>query len=166
MAGERFIDHGRYAFHLRRFLDLFPRERLLLLVYEDIAHDPQKQLERLSRHLGHLGRVEPPLAERVKDKSTAIVPPSLRRALTPLRPLLDPFRDNPVLCRLRNALAREMKYPPLTPDLASRLRDHFADDVAAVEDLLGRRLPEWSPRAEGGSGHRPRAAVSQAMLRG
>lgn len=142
-AGGRFVDHGRYAHHLRRFLDLFPRDQLLLLFYEDIARDPATQLERLARHVRHEGRLEPPVIEKVKDSGAAVVPLPLRRMLRPLRPLLDPFRDTTGMRNLRGLLARPVSYPPLTPDLEARLRDHYADDIAALATLTGRDLTAW-----------------------
>lgn len=165
-AGGRFVDHGRYAFHLRRLYDLFPPEQILLLVYEDIGRDPKAQLERLARHVRHEGRLAPPLAERVKDREAAVVPLPLRRALKPLRPLLDPFRDSAALRRIRDVLARKVNYPPLTPALAARLRDHYADDIAEVESLLGRNLPEWSHGAPASHPLPPRRCSPQQAVQG
>lgn len=166
-SASRFISHGRYASHLRRFLDLYPRDQILLLIYEDIARDPLGQLRRLSQHVGYDGVLTPPVAEKVKDSAAAVVPLPLRRALKPLRPLLDPFREAPTLRRIRDALARKVEYPPLPADLAARLRDHYAADIAEVEALLGRSLPEWSPGtgAETASG-RPRAVLKPGTAHG
>lgn len=165
-AGTRFVDHGRYAFHLRRFLDLFPRDQILLLVYEDVGRDPQGQLEQLSRHVRHDGLLAPPLAEKVKDREAATVPLPLRRALKPLRPLLDPFRDSLALRRIRDALARRQDYPSLPADLAARLRDYYTADIAAVEHLLGRSLPEWSEGIRTDPLPRPRAGPAQCTVTG
>jgi hypothetical protein len=43
---------GRYAVQLRRVLDHFPREQLLVLQYERCVADPHAELRRTYRHLG------------------------------------------------------------------------------------------------------------------
>ena len=142
-ADRRFIGDGCYARHLRRFVDLFPREQLLVLFYEDIRTAPELQLEMVARHIGFDGDLAAPLADRVKDRRTAVVPRPLRQALRPVRPLLDPVRDSAVMRSLRGAVARPVRYPPLPRPLAAKLRDHYASDIAALEEIAGRRLEAW-----------------------
>lgn len=142
-AGERFINDGCYAHHLRRFLDLFPRERLLVLFYEDIRSAPETQLDHVARHIGFQGAPDAALADRVKDKNAAIVPLPLRRALRPVRPLLDPVRGSTLVRALRGAVARPVRYPPMPGELAAKLRAYYAPDVAALQEIAGRRPTGW-----------------------
>jgi hypothetical protein len=44
---------------------------------------------------------------------------------------------------LRGLVAREVTYPPLSDDLARRLRAYYANDVHALEEICGRRLDDW-----------------------
>ena len=145
-AEGRFLSHGLYAAQIDRFLALFPRDRLLVLFYEDIKADAQGSLDQLAAHIGCEGPLARPVAERVKDARRPVVPPRLRRVLTPLRPVLDPVRHLAPLRLLRASVARELAYPPLAPDLAARMADFFAEDMARLERLTGRDLSIWRQR--------------------
>ena len=37
----RLVDRGRYATHLQRYLEVFPREQLLVQLFDDLKADPQ-----------------------------------------------------------------------------------------------------------------------------
>src|SRR5690606_25754665 len=47
-----FIAEGYYVEHLARFYELFPREQLLVLLYDDLVADPRGLLARIYRYLG------------------------------------------------------------------------------------------------------------------
>ncbi|WP_297845226.1 sulfotransferase [uncultured Roseibium sp.] len=142
-AGQRFINDGRYALHLRRFYDLFPPEQILLLLFEDIRRQPENQLAHLATHIGHEAPLAPPVDSKVKDKNAAIVPLPLRKVLKPFRPVLDGVRHTRPMRVLRDAVARPQEYPPLSPDLEKRLQDFFAPEVSELEQRIGRPLDVW-----------------------
>lgn len=142
-AEQRFLSHGLYARQIDRFLAVFPHDRLLVLFYEDIKVDAQGSLDRLAVHIGCKDPLARPVAERVKDARHPVVPPRLRRILTPLRPVLDPVRHLAPMQRLRASVARELVYPPLTPDLTARMVDFFSGDMERLERLTGRDLAIW-----------------------
>ena len=55
---------SRYAEHLERWLDAFPRESFLFLKFEDVVEAPQTALERIYEHVGlpaHVSDVLPTL---------------------------------------------------------------------------------------------------------
>ncbi|MFC3168791.1 sulfotransferase family protein [Paracoccus fontiphilus] len=145
-AEGRFLSHGLYSRQIDRFLDLFPPERLLVLFYEDIKADPRNSLDRLARHVGCPEALARPVSERVKDARRPVVPPRLRKILTPLRPVLDPVRHLAPMRMIRAGVARELAYPPLSPDLSARMADFFAEDIARLERLTGRDLSIWPSR--------------------
>ena len=134
-AQQRFLADGRYAHHLQRFYDLFPSEQILLLAFEDIRLNPTGNLDKVRNHLGLSGKLEPPVKSKVKDKNAAMVPLSLRKALSPARRMLDPVRHTWPVRTLRNAVARQIKYPPLTDELAHKIASFYADDVAQIDQI-------------------------------
>ncbi|MFC3215852.1 hypothetical protein [Novosphingobium panipatense] len=82
---------------MRRWLDLFPRENILVYLYEDVDRRPEEIVHSVSRHIG----VEPVYApERVSQRENnsraAILPLPLRRALAPLKGVVRPLRGNPL----------------------------------------------------------------------
>ncbi len=137
-ADERFIDHSRYGHHLEAFYDRFPADRILCLDYATVTTDPREQLDAVAQHLGISQTLGAPVKERVKDKTTAIVPTPLRRILKPLRPILDPIRHTAPMRMLRNTVASEMTYPPLSDTLRHDLSTYFASDIARLNELTGK----------------------------
>lgn len=144
LKDERILDIGNYASHLRRFIDLFGREKVLILFFEGVRADPELQMARVRSHLG----LEPrPLAtdakKKVKDKTASHVPPAVREKLGWLKPIVKPLRGSSAFEALRGSFAREIEYPPLTGELRERLADYFASSIPELEELSGQSLDHW-----------------------
>lgn len=90
---------SRYAPQLRRWLDAVPAESLLVIIAEDLFHDPKAVLQQVRSHLR--------------------LPPS----------------DVPIDLGPRNVRG----YEALPEGVRRRLGELFAEDVAEVEKVLGRR---------------------------
>lgn len=97
---QSYLAQSRYAEPLRRWIDAFGRERLLIFPSEDYYRDPAAVLRSISEFLEI--DFEP-----------------LGRA---------PHRNKTV-------------GDGIEPDLYARLQQGFADDVAEVEEIVGRRMP-------------------------
>lgn len=142
-ATERFLNDGLYGHHLTRFYDLFPRDQFLLLAFENVATDPERQLQWVADHIGYTGQLTAPMREKVKDKHAAAVPASLRRVLAPLRPLLDPIRNRPPVSTLRSLVAKPFTYPPLPADLKHEIEAFYACDKSTLSKLAPDFQPPW-----------------------
>lgn len=140
---QRFLADGRYAQHLARFYDLFDREQILILRYEDILTQPQTQLDLFAAHLGLSETLAPPLSGRVKDARAATVPRPLRRLLAPLRPVLDPVRNTAPMQKLRNLVARRETYPPFDAELKDRVTAFYEPEIEALQKLTGQDFAIW-----------------------
>lgn len=144
IAGEeRFLDDGRYAHHIDRFLRFFDRGQILLLAYEDIAENPEAQMRLVADHIGVDGTLVAPMKEKVKDRAVSVVPRPIRNVLAPFRPVLDPLRELGPMRTLRNAVARPVDYPPLTPDLAAKMAQYFLQDVDRLRALAPNVVARW-----------------------
>jgi hypothetical protein len=154
-AAERFLDDGRYAHHLDRFLRLFPAEQILFLAYEDIAPQAERQLERAARHIGFRGELTPPLRERIKDREAPVIPRGLRLALSPFRPVLDSLRGFRSVRAVRDAVARPVAYPALPADIAAKMSEFYRDDIALLRTFAPQVVDRWivngQSRADAGS---------------
>lgn len=145
----RFLEDGLYARHIGRFLDYFPRERLKIILYEDIANHPRRILGEVCTTLA----LSPPFAmrvgaERVNDGSAPLLPMPLRRLPHPFKAGVRPLRGNPAFERIRSLLARPFRYPPLRGDVRARLEQFYRDDVETLGKLLGCNLDDWIAPAE------------------
>jgi hypothetical protein len=143
-AGGRFLEGGLYFRQLRRFLEFFPRERLLVLFYEDLKRDAAGQVQDLRQFLGLDGNPAfEPVAQRVKDKTKPLVDARLRQILKPLKPIVAPLRDTKGFEFLRSMISAEFKYVPLNKELTSRMIGYYEDETDRLAGLLGRDLGDW-----------------------
>jgi hypothetical protein len=130
---------GRYAEAVERYLGLFGRERVRIVLFEDlVGADPAARRE-LEAFLGIRFQEGPPprmnMGGKVKSPVMAAVLGSaaLRGALKRLLPLEARTRIGQ---RVRGAVAVEK--PELAPATAAALRRRYAADVARLEALIGR----------------------------
>lgn len=149
---RRYSDHVRYVEQLRRYHDLFPIERVLVLIYDDFRRDneatvrgvlrflevddtaPIESVEanptvrvrsvRLDETVRSLYAGRGPLAQAVKTSVRALTPDRMRASLFP-------------------ALRRRLVYAdPQAPDaeLMADLRRRFMGEVVALSEYMGRDL--------------------------
>ncbi|QRM57459.1 sulfotransferase [Sinorhizobium sp. BG8] len=143
-AGGRFLNGGLYYRQLQVYLDLFPAECMQVLLYEDVPADPQRQLDTVRRFLGLESELRiTPVSNKVKDKTVPVISPGLRRVLHPLKPIVAPFRSNPVVKGLRSMIARETKYTPLGTELYERMIDFYAPEAEMLGKFMRRDLSGW-----------------------
>ena len=141
----RLLEDGFYHRHLMRYLGVFPSEQIKILLYDDIRARPDEVFRGVCGYLGIDVAIAPQtVARRVKDKETPVVPPEARRLLAPIKALVEPYRQTRAFVAARSLLARQLRYPPLTPELRQRLEAHYAEDVGRLAGLLGRDLSIWS----------------------
>jgi hypothetical protein len=141
----------RYVEQLRRYHAVFPRERVLVLIYEDFRADNEGTLDRV---LGFLG-VEPgaPLQTIEANHAAGVRSPRLAELL---RTLYMGRAGGPQALkrgvkavtsrRMRRRAMRRIRGvqrdapPPPDERLMEELRRRFKDEVVALSDYLGRDL--------------------------
>lgn len=139
----RFLEDGFYWRHLQRWFDLFPKEQVHILLYDDVLADAQGELAKVAGFLD-LADVRPVAPEvRRNDSKARMLPLGIRRVVAPLKPIAAPFRSSGWFQQLHGALARPVPYPPLDPDLRAQLQDTYARDVEQLGAVLGRDLSGW-----------------------
>ncbi len=147
------VEQGKYMNQIDRYLQYFSQEQLLVLVYEDIARDPQAFMSSIYRHIG------------VDD---SFVPPSLQSRINIARAPKN-YRIDKGMHRLAewlrahglDALVHKVKRSGLPDYIRSKNTNHasptekakpdtsfvasvFIDDVRQLGEYLGRdMLTEW-----------------------
>lgn len=140
-----------YADGLQRYLELFPRDRLLILVYEDGLNDPQSFVRSIFHFLGVNDDFKSTMAD--VRLNVGRVPRSVRadRALDTLGDLLrhtglrGPLRwmkRTGVVGMIRRINAKQRE-DPFNGRVRAELAQRFAEDVERVSTLTGRRLDCW-----------------------
>ncbi|HEY3248023.1 MAG TPA: sulfotransferase [bacterium] len=145
---------GRYAAQVARYLDVFPRSRVHVIIFDDFVRDPAATFGDVCRFLGVDPEFRPDFAPA--NTNTTIRSPRLRdwmkfspatralaRAVMP-RPLRRGLAE-----RLHQLNRRATPRPPMSAALRRGLQAEFAADVAALGALLDRDLSRWNRDPEG-----------------
>jgi hypothetical protein len=149
-----YVERGLYAEQLARYLRVFPREQLLVLLYDDLVGDPTGVMTRIAEHIGvtsefrfdpsvrhneRRGRPRTWLAHRILSSHGA---GSLR-----LKGAV-PYRVRKAL--IRAAASRVDPPPELDPGLRATLTSRFVPDLRQLENLIDRDLSHWIPNRDAG----------------
>lgn len=144
-----YLGQAHMAAQVQPYLDLFGRDRVLIVVLEELAADPQATYRRLCAFVGIAPAAEADLASRnvgmwPRSRVLSRVIARMPRGYRWVRRRW--YRR--LIARLRRANLNAQGRPPLAPALRARLGTEFSADVAELERLLGRDLSVWRiPRA-------------------
>lgn len=128
---------------LAAFRQRFPRERTLVLLFEDFAADPAGAMRTVHEFLGVDPRFAPDVAVR-HNRSMLPRSPLVREAFARpfrLRRFLQRNLPPRLVTRLGNVIMRPP--PGVAPALRARLLPRFAGEIARLETLLDRDLAAW-----------------------
>lgn len=147
-------EFGLYAAALTRWSDVFPREQLLVVTFESFKIEPRAVFDRACAFLGvQQGQYPSALFERANEG--AYSPDSMAayqtvndvffrysegRMTRRLRPSLSPaklLKGVSALSLARSARQSKSAKPVLPNDLAARISDYYAHDLARLEKDWG-----------------------------
>jgi hypothetical protein len=168
--GLVYRDTARYTEQVRRYYDVFGRERVHVINYDDLADDVRGVYCRALEFLG----VDPTRIEtdfQVINGNKSVKHSALRGLLNdPLlrstavaigrrlpRPVFAALHD--VERRLWKINSRSEKRPPLAPETRAQLQREFAPEVERLSQLLGRDLTYWSTQGPPPAGRLSTARV-------
>jgi len=149
-----YIEQGRYATHLGRWFDAFPREQIHVMFAEDISSDPAAAARSAFAFLGVNPDFETAiLNERRNESDRARIPP-LRTALRAggdwarrqgyEATLARVKATLPVAALLRaNKIEVRDEIPPMRAETRAELEEVFAPEMDALCALLGRDTLPW-----------------------
>lgn len=152
------LEYGRYAAHLERYFQLFPREQILVLLQEDIARKTEEAARRIYAFLGV--RSDIPLPQVERDNSGLYSTTRLRLLTQRNRFLYDYDQAGKIVQRdgwaritAAAAITAADRYvlapllgnpkPSVDTALLDELSRVYRDDIQRLEELLGRSLEHW-----------------------
>jgi hypothetical protein len=145
-----YSERVRYVEQLRRYEAVFPRDQILVLVYDDFRSDNLGTLRRVERFLGIDEDV--PVEELEANPTVRVRSERLRGALRaayraddPLSRALKASLRGLVPTDTRQAARRRLIFgraPAADEQLAAELRARFKGEVVALSEYLGRDLVE------------------------
>ena len=153
--GLRYHDGGAYPDQVRRYFDVFGRDRVHVVIYDDFAADAAKAcraaldfLEVDSKTLPAEFKVINP-SKTIKNRvlHSVLHEPLVRKAALAVRPLV-PRKLFDWLHRIDEKLRVRStgvaQRPLAAPEVRQQLKREFAPEVARLSELLNRDLTYWS----------------------
>ena len=146
--------------HLKRFFDNFPRENILINIYEDIEKDPVKFIQRIYKFIGADENYVPKLAHTHINAAVARYSKKNKKIKRNIFKVYKFFKRLPILnkiiLKLKNkgtsdkiigkideATIRKSEKPKMKPETREKLKKITAPEVEKVEKLLGYRIESW-----------------------
>ncbi len=137
-----YIDCGRYADQVTRYLDRFGG-RVLVSFFEDFVADQPGTIAGIH---SFLGVASGDAAEEQRRKNPASLPRNVLsgRMLGSgrLRTVARAAVPRPLRARMRGALLKEVEPPPIDPAARALLTEVFRPEVRRLAEVLG-RTPPW-----------------------
>jgi len=148
-----YLDQGRYATQLKQYFECFPRDHLLVLIYEDCLKDPLGFIQGIYKFIGLDSSFSPALLnEKVNEGQ---VPRFLlvNRLLTKTSETLRKMGLHNIWwlakkTNLANRIRRANALKPgqdqdLNPSERADLYGRLESEIDDLERLIGRKLNEW-----------------------
>lgn len=145
-------ESNRYAHYIGAWRKRFGAERIMIALYDDLEDDPQRFLDSICKFIGiaPIALQDSPLLTKRVNRVTYI--PRSSWLASRSRRLQDRLRARKALATIK--LLRKLglwrlsfrgagEFSPIDPELDRRLRERFAPEVAALEELIGRDLSTW-----------------------
>ena len=140
----------RFAEQVRRWLDVFGRQRVHFIVFDDLLADPRAVYRRALEFLGVDPSVEVDLSAYNPNRRARSG--RLQRLIfnppRPVRGLVGRLRRVGVAHRLRDVVvsanSRRAGREPMDPALRRQLTEELAPQVSDLAALIGRDLSAWS----------------------
>lgn len=135
-----------YTEQVRRFLDVFPREQVLILLHDDFKADNEKVYDQVAAFLGLDLAWRPQF--RVVNRKVGVRFRALKQAsdqlLFPIKRFLKPLVPNGIYkagrSLYRGLFFRTKGLPILLPEDRQRFKREFREEVASLSALLDRDL--------------------------
>jgi hypothetical protein len=152
-AHPEYVEGGRYAQHLRRYLQLFPRDQLFVSIFDDARRDPLATMRELYRFLGADSAFRPTMLDRpvgvgrvprVQWMERALIDAAKAfRTRRALRPLWWTAKRIGAGDHLRAINTSTRNPNGLTAELRAALMHDFEPDIVDLEQILEQPLPAW-----------------------
>jgi len=141
-----YLERGFYTAALRRYLDLFGRNRLRVYLYEDFKENPQAVLDDLHRHIGvEAFQPDMSLSHNVGGLHRSGLLKGLLTRPNPVRFVARGLLPGSFRARVRERIKRFdlRKAPGIDAETWTVLLDRYRSDILQLQDLIERDLGHW-----------------------
>lgn len=140
----------RFPEQVARYLDVFGREAVHFIVFDDLVAEPRGVYRSTLEFLGVDPTVEVDLSAYNANKRprSGLMQRMIFAPRGPIRRVFGRLRSVPVMHRVRDALvaanSTQAARSKMDPELRRQLTEEFAPQVAELGALIGRDLSSWS----------------------
>lgn len=141
------MDVSRYARQIEAYLEVFPREALLVLDFDEMIARPQAVFDRVTDHIGAARHEIDQGAAYNDSREVSRVPaPLLRLGQTHFGRSTTKLLGRSGRDLVRRILARgpERRPEPFSTMLEARMRNELMEDAAVFRRMTGMAFPSWS----------------------
>ncbi|MDJ0992325.1 MAG: sulfotransferase domain-containing protein [Dinoroseobacter sp.] len=156
-----YLEQGLYFTHLKRWMDMFGPQQVLVLLAEEIQIDPVQSAATVYDFIGVNADFVSAVASERRNVSDLARSPGLRRALRSGGDLMRRVGLEEQLVQLKstapvagllkaNSVDLRNRVPPMQNSTKHQLLEYFAPEVHDLADMLGRQSlpwPTWKSRA-------------------
>ena len=141
------MDASHYARQIEPYLEVFDRDRLLILDLDELRADPQTVMNEVHAFLGVEPHEIPKSGAHNSSQELSRIPPfALRLAQSPLGRTMTKVVGRGGRDRVRRLLAfgKQREVAAFPPELESQMRDELSADAAAFRQIAGKPFATWS----------------------
>lgn len=136
-AFRAYLERGRYAEQIKRYLKLFPKDQMHFLLLESLVHDPERTLKGVFDFL----QVNPNL--KIKRHLRSNIGHSPRLNLTwVIRRLFTKRLSSKILDRLKQN-STTPQYPPMKEEAKALLKQYYESHNSELAELIACDLSVW-----------------------
>ncbi|MFC1621899.1 sulfotransferase domain-containing protein [Patescibacteria group bacterium] len=148
------IMYGKFSDFVAEVYKLFPKEKIHVIVHDDIKNDSKKVTKELYEFLGVDPSFIPSTVNRKVNWTRSPKSPIISKSVFALVKTLEYIglgkltyglfrRDNPLKLFYRKHLLVDRKYPAINKQTEKKLRKLLLKDIGKLEKLVGRDLSTW-----------------------
>lgn len=140
-----YLQEGYYVNYVRLYLDMFPKDQLKVVLFDDLRASPTRLMRDLWMFLGVRSDVD--LSDLVPQNAAVSGLAIPLKQLAYRNALIRAARDmlpTSIKNNLKGFLSKASKRPEMEPNLRTQLCEHFQPYNAALESLLGIDLSVWN----------------------
>lgn len=130
-----YVDRGRYTRQLRRLAELYPRDAIHVILFDDLLESQVEVFQGACRFLGVPASAMPQDIGRPINSFVRFRSLRLRQLAKRL-----PRRLGNVVGRINN---KSVPYPPMEPDVRAGLQGLFRSDIEELGSWLDRDMSRW-----------------------
>jgi len=151
------IQEGFYGTHLKRYVELFSPDQLLVFLHDDLKHNPQQVMRDLFEFIGVnpdfqaplereynvSGKPKNPVVDRLIGSNSILIQSAKRVAPG----LVDQLKDGKVKQWLTNMRKQNMDRPTIDSAFKNTIfQEVYAEEVTKLETLINRDITHWKTK--------------------